>query len=91
MTNGTTSSFASIVIKGFGFSNLQSLLLQMPWGYLAAQNMIFGAWLSGRYPGLRFYIYMFGCIPVICGSAVLWKAPNHKVRPGLVDGCDGAS
>lgn len=52
----------------------------MPWGFLAGCNMIAGAYFAGRYPNIRFWIYMGGCIPVIIGSALLWSAPKTSVR-----------
>jgi hypothetical protein len=50
------SSFGSIVIKGFGFSALNTTLLQMPLGAVEAISFIVAGRLTSRYKNLRLHL-----------------------------------
>ncbi|KAL1589219.1 hypothetical protein WHR41_01899 [Cladosporium halotolerans] len=59
MPNGGTQSFSNIVIQTFGFTNLQSTLINIPYSVLTASIIAGTGWLSGGYHRLN-------CILIIC-------------------------
>ncbi|KAJ4308837.1 hypothetical protein N0V94_009190 [Neodidymelliopsis sp. IMI 364377] len=47
--NGAVSSFQSVIISGFGFSNKQTALIQMPGGLITVASTLLGTYIAGRY------------------------------------------
>ena len=68
--NGGLSSFSSKILKGFGYSTRQTLLIGMPKGAFEFVIIILSAWLSDRYSE-RMLPIMIALIPTIVGAAIL--------------------
>ncbi|KAJ9306737.1 hypothetical protein DTO217A2_3724 [Paecilomyces variotii] len=49
ITNAATSSFSSLIIKGFGFTTKETELLGIPSGAICVIAVLSGTYLSGRY------------------------------------------
>ncbi|KAH6611808.1 major facilitator superfamily domain-containing protein [Boeremia exigua] len=47
--NGAVSSFQSVIISGFGFSNKQTALIQIPGGLITVVSTLIGTYVAGRY------------------------------------------
>ncbi|KAH6880705.1 major facilitator superfamily transporter [Thelonectria olida] len=70
--NSGTQNFANIVIKSFGFTSLQSTLINIPYSLLAA-SVIFGTgWVAGRFQKMNCILIVCVVIPCIVGSAVIY-------------------
>ncbi|KAG2183137.1 hypothetical protein INT43_006132 [Umbelopsis isabellina] len=48
MTNGALTTFSSLITVGLGFSGLNSILLQIPSGFMDAILILLGNWIHGR-------------------------------------------
>ncbi|MCO5565229.1 hypothetical protein L7F22_018902 [Adiantum nelumboides] len=68
--NGGLSSFSSKILKGFGYSTRQTLLIGMPKGGFEFVIIILSAWLSDKYSE-RMLPIMIALIPTIVGAAIL--------------------
>lgn len=75
IANGPISTFAPTIIKGFGYTTLQTLLLFMPAGAYAGIMMLTMAYLAMRFShrNIRTYIIFGTQCMTILASALLWK------------------
>ena len=81
--NGPGSTFLPIIINGFGFSTFNSLLLYMPYGFLAGIGCFGLPYLASKFPNKRCFIIISGYLTTIIASALLWKLPRHGRGPLL--------
>ncbi|VDB97538.1 unnamed protein product [Peniophora sp. CBMAI 1063] len=68
--NGALSNFSNIVIKGFGYSTKQTLILSTPGGLVAALTTLACGYYSDK-KNERMLPIVFALIPTIVGSAML--------------------
>ena len=75
MPNGGTQSFSNIVITSFGFTSLQSTLINIPYSVLTASLIAGTGWLAGRYQTLNCFLIIAVVIPCVVGAAVIvcWR------------------
>ncbi|KIM90714.1 hypothetical protein PILCRDRAFT_143473 [Piloderma croceum F 1598] len=78
--NGALTNFSNIIIKGFGYSSKQTLILSTPAGVLASATVIFCGWYSDK-KGERMLPVVFALIPAIVGAAML-TGLNGKGQKG---------
>jgi hypothetical protein len=71
MPNGGTQSFSNIVITSFGFSSLQSTLINIPYSLLTASLIAFTGWLAGRYHTLNCLLIIAAVLPCVTGAAII--------------------
>jgi len=71
MPNGGTQSFSNIVIQTFGFTNLQSTLINIPYSVLTASIITGTGWLAGRYQTLNCLLIITVVIPCVVGAAII--------------------
>ena len=81
--NGPGSAFLPIIISGFGFSSFNSLLLYMPYGFLAGLGCFGLPWLAHKFPNKRCWIIISGYLTTIVACSLLWKLPRDKQGPLL--------
>lgn len=78
IANGPVSSFLPIIISGFGFNRLNSLLLVMPAGVIIGSVTLSVTYLAYRVQGIRTWIIV-GCqCGTIIASVMLWKLPQSS-------------
>ena len=70
--NGGTQNFANLVIVSFGFTNLQSTLLTIPYSLIAVATITGTGWLAGRFRQLNCLLVVVVVIPCIVGSAIIY-------------------
>ncbi|KAG6001709.1 hypothetical protein E4U21_003887 [Claviceps maximensis] len=75
IANGPISTFVPIIIKGFNFSNLESLLLLIPSGAWGGTFMIVFSYLAMRFPGIRVWLIVAGQLACTLGAMLLWLLP----------------
>jgi hypothetical protein len=71
--NGGTHSFTNIVITSFGFTELQSTLINIPYSVLAASIIAGSGWLAGRYRTLNCFLIIAVVIPCVTGAAIIYN------------------
>lgn len=71
MPNGGRQRFSNIVIQTSGFTNLQSILINIPYSVLTASIIAGTGWLGGRYEKLNCILII--CVVILCitGAAII--------------------
>lgn len=69
--NGGTQSFANIVVTSFGFSALQSTLINIPYSLLAIVAIAGTGWVAGRFRSMNCILIALVVVPPIVGSALI--------------------
>lgn len=85
VANGPVSSFAPIIINGFGYNTLNSLLLSMPAGFVSGTIELLAPLAAYKIPKARTYIIFICELGTIMASALLWKLPR-SAKGGLLFG-----
>ncbi|KIK65345.1 hypothetical protein GYMLUDRAFT_347657 [Collybiopsis luxurians FD-317 M1] len=68
--NGGLSNFSNIIIKSFGYTSRQTLILSTPAGAIASLMTLFCGWYSDR-KNERMIPIIFALVPTIVGAAML--------------------
>ncbi|KAJ8590318.1 MFS general substrate transporter [Rhizopogon salebrosus TDB-379] len=68
--NGALSNFSNIIIKSFGYTSKQTLILATPAGVIGSAMVLFCGWYSDK-KGERMVPIVFALIPTIVGAAIL--------------------
>jgi len=83
--NGALSNFSNIVIKSFGYTSKQTLILSTPGGAVAAITTLFCGWYSDK-KGERQLPVIIALVPTILGTALLIGLNNTSKKGGLLFG-----
>ncbi|KAG8631567.1 hypothetical protein KVT40_000707 [Elsinoe batatas] len=75
IANGPISTFVPIIIRGFGFSSLNSLLLLIPIGIYAGSTQLLLTWLAFRFKGIRSYLIFGAQVVTTVAAILLWRLP----------------
>ncbi|KAJ5584795.1 uncharacterized protein N7459_004595 [Penicillium hispanicum] len=88
--NGGITSFSSIIIAGFGFSNLKALLIQMPLGAAQLVFLIMTSGFATIVPSTRILMMILNTSVSMIGMILIWKLGDEN-RAGRMTGlCLGA-
>ncbi|KAF8897463.1 MFS general substrate transporter [Infundibulicybe gibba] len=68
--NGGLSNFSNLIIKSFGYTSKQTLILSTPGGAVAAITTLFCGWYSDK-KAERMLPIVFALVPTIAGAAIL--------------------
>jgi len=68
--NGGLSNFSNLIIKSFGYTSKQTLILSTPAGAVAALTTLFCGWYSDK-KAERMIPIIFALVPTIAGAAML--------------------
>lgn len=80
--NGGLSNFSNLIIKSFGYTSKQTLILSTPGGAVAAVMTLACGWYSDK-KGERMLPIIFALVPTIVGSAMLIGL-NHSGQKGVL-------
>ncbi|KAF2703531.1 MFS general substrate transporter [Pleomassaria siparia CBS 279.74] len=69
--NGGTQNFANLVIKSFGFTSLESTLINIPYSLISAASIFVTGWLAGRFRSMNCILAALVVIPPVVGSALI--------------------
>ncbi|KAI8624152.1 MFS general substrate transporter [Xylariaceae sp. FL1651] len=69
--NGGTQNFANLVIRSFGFTSLQSTLINIPYSIISIAAISGTGWLAGRFRSLNLIMVASIAVPPIVGSALI--------------------
>ncbi|KAG9206280.1 hypothetical protein G6514_005005 [Epicoccum nigrum] len=86
IANGPVSSFIPIIISGFGYNRLNSLLLTMPAGAVIGTIELAAPYLAYKVPGIRTWVIVICQCGTITASLLLWLLPRHD-KGGLLFAC----
>jgi MFS family permease len=81
--NGGLSNFSNLIIKGFGYSSKQTLILSTPGGAVAAIMTLACGWYSDK-KGERMLPIIFALVPTIVGTAMLIGLNNTGQKGALL-------
>jgi MFS family permease len=81
--NGAVAGFGPLIVSTFGWSSLESILLQFPLGGICLIAILACGWASSRIPNIRIILLIMNCLPVIAGCAMIWKGDwtYHAATP----------
>lgn len=86
IANGPVSSFIPIIISGFGFNRLNSLLLTMPAGAIIGTIELTAPYLAYKFSGIRTWLIVICQCGTIIASILLWQLPRSE-KGGLLFAC----
>ncbi|RKU45123.1 hypothetical protein DL546_003690 [Coniochaeta pulveracea] len=78
--NGGTQNFANLVIKSFGFTSLQSTLINIPYSLLSAGVIVLTGYLAGRFRSVNCILIAVVVLPCITGSALIYAHTAKGVQ-----------
>lgn len=81
--NGGLSNFSNIIIKNFGYTSRQTLILSTPTGAVAAATVLLCGWYSGK-KNDRMIPIVFALIPTIVGAAMLISLNGSSKKSALL-------
>lgn len=70
--NGATQNFSNIVVTSFGFSPLQSTLINIPYSLLTAGIIAGTGYLAGRFRRANCFLIVAVIVPCVVGSSVIY-------------------
>ncbi|KAI1203407.1 MFS general substrate transporter [Nemania serpens] len=76
--NGGLTTFNAIINTGFGFSNLQVILLSIPRDSISVLYFVGIGIVCSKWKNLRMYFMMFSVVPPFIGFIVLSLLPNES-------------
>jgi MFS family permease len=82
--NAALTSFASIIVKSFGFSTLGTQYMQIPGGAVQFLALITGGYICSRFRNLRFPTMIVANSICILGAGLLVGLPNSNKWGRLV-------
>ena len=85
IANGPISAFVPLIIRGFGFSRLNSLLLLCPAGFWAGTLMLIFSYLAFKLKNARTYLIFVAQMGTVLACLLLWRLPMSS-KVGLLFG-----
>ncbi|KAJ5935055.1 hypothetical protein N7466_004602 [Penicillium verhagenii] len=77
--NGGISNFGTLIIKGFGFSTLQTTLMQIPYGAFISSMILIAVFVNDRLPpNNRCIVAILFLLPNLAGSFGLHYVPDSN-------------
>ncbi|OIW24478.1 MFS general substrate transporter [Coniochaeta ligniaria NRRL 30616] len=76
--SGALSNFSSVIIQGFGFTTLQTLLVNMPAAVVVVFLGLGGSWLSGRIPRIRCILLAAYLLCALLGVLLIRQLPSSN-------------
>ncbi|KAK5700480.1 hypothetical protein LTR97_004997 [Elasticomyces elasticus] len=82
--NAAQGSFTSLILKGFGFTTLQTQYYQMPGNAVQIISLLLSGWISSRWPNMRCVCMIVGNVICIAAAAALVALPTDAKWGRLV-------
>jgi MFS family permease len=76
-----TNTFGPLIIKGFGFNARQTILLNIPFGFVQSCVCFAGCLLAARF-GYKGFVLIAFMIPCVIGSSLLYALPHTSKEQG---------
>ncbi|KAE9969697.1 hypothetical protein EG328_006712 [Venturia inaequalis] len=78
--NSGTQNFGNLVLKGFGFSSLDSTLVVLPASFISFASITGAGWLAGKYSNITTHLVCIVVIFPIVGSAIIYTGAGRGVK-----------
>ncbi|KIY66146.1 MFS general substrate transporter [Cylindrobasidium torrendii FP15055 ss-10] len=79
--NGGTQNFGNLVLKGFGFTSLQSTLIILPSSFICFFAILGTGRLAGRFHNIATYLIIAIVLSPVVGSAIIYSTgPSRGVK-----------
>ncbi|KAL4914619.1 major facilitator superfamily domain-containing protein [Aspergillus aurantiobrunneus] len=82
--NGGVTSFSSIIINSFGFSQLRSLIMQMPMGAAQVVFLVLSAGIATLIPRARILMMIFNVLASMVGMLLVWQLDENNQTGRMV-------
>lgn len=82
--NGGLTTFQGLIIRGLGFSTLQTTLIQMPSGGVQFVVCVSACFVASSYENARFAVMLVCLIPALAGVVGMWLLPQTNPYGRLV-------
>ena len=76
--NGAVSGFGPLIVSTFGYTALDSILLQFPLGGIVFIFILLTGYLSSKIRNIRLILLVLCCLPVLAGCIMIWKSTWTK-------------
>ncbi|CAN8096017.1 unnamed protein product [Discula destructiva] len=77
--NGGTQNFANLVITSFGFTSLQSTLINIPYSLLSGGAIMLTGYLAGRFRQANCALLAAALVPPVVGSALIYARAHTSL------------
>jgi len=78
--NSGTQNFGNLVLKGFGFTSLESTLIILPASCISFASIIGTGWLAGKFANISIYLICIVVIFPVVGSAIIYSGASKGVK-----------
>ncbi|KAI5286137.1 hypothetical protein KEM54_000033 [Ascosphaera aggregata] len=78
--NSGTQNFGNLVLKGFGFTSLQTTLVITPSSVITFSTILVTGWAAGHYKNIATYLIICCIIFPVVGSAIIYADPSKGVK-----------
>jgi MFS family permease len=78
--NGGTQNFGNLVIKSFGFTSLQSTLINIPSSVISAITIALTGYLAGRFRQVNCILIVAIVALSVTGSAIIYARSHHVAK-----------
>lgn len=75
---GALSGFSSLIIKGLGFSAVDTMLLGIPGNVIQLLSLVISGYISTRFRNMRLISMSASCVPSIVGAVLLHTLPESN-------------
>jgi ACS family allantoate permease-like MFS transporter len=82
--NGGLTAFQGLIIRGLGFSTLQTTLIQMPSGGVQFIVCVSACYVASSYENARFAVMLTCLVPALAGVLGMWLVPQTNPYGRLV-------
>jgi sugar phosphate permease len=86
IANGPVSSFIPIIVNGFGFNRLHSLLLTLPAGAMVGTIELAASYAAYKFSGIRTWVIVVCQCGTMMASVLLWRLPRVE-KSSLLFAC----
>lgn len=74
---GGVQNFGNLIIKSFGFTSFQTVLINMPSGVIQGLTLLISGLLLSKYPNCAIIVLSLCNIPCLIGTCLVKYLPNH--------------
>ncbi|KAL4813468.1 major facilitator superfamily domain-containing protein [Aspergillus spinulosporus] len=80
LCNGGLTSFSGLIINGFGYGRVRSLLMQMPTGASQIVFITLGTAIATYFRNTRCVMMIFNCSVAVVGMTLVWKLDDSHAE-----------
>ncbi|RDW56661.1 hypothetical protein BP6252_14074 [Coleophoma cylindrospora] len=80
ISNGGLQNFGNLVVDGFGFSSLDTVLFGIPASFIAGVTIWGSGIIAGRFKNITTYLIAAVLVPPVIGGAIIYTQNGRGVR-----------